>query len=294
MDYTNDEFKPNVNFPVIFSSFGPGIRSHIGKPEKFYFGGLNMQHISEIQFKRNLLLTSEINQPIYQNFNEAQSRPESLLPHVRTEVIDYLQQDDIYITRMQLDYIFSPYKEVYAKFSGGIYEAMFGGIGAEILYKPFLKNYYIGLELYHVKQRSYEQRFGFMNYDTTTGHINFGYLLPLGVEANISFGRYLAKDDGYTFDLSRTTKSGFKTGFYFTRTNVSAELFGEGSFDKGFYIQVPLDLLTGSNNGNYSNFKLAPLTRDGGAKLMYDKDLRGLINNSRLSEIYDNWDGFLN
>ena len=35
-------------------------------------------------------------------------------------------------------------------------------------------------------------------------------------------------------------------GFYFTRTNVSKELFGEGSFDKGFYFQIPLDLF--SNN----------------------------------------------
>ena len=72
-------------------------------------------------------------------------------------------------------------------------------------------------------------------------------------------------------DLSRRTNSGFKSGIYFTRTDVSAELFGEGSFDKGFYFQIPLDLLSNSYNGNYSTFRLSPLTRDGGAKLNYEE-----------------------
>ena len=110
----------------------------------------------------------------------------------------------------------------------------------------------------------------------------------------MSFGRYLARDDGYTFDLGRRTKSGFKAGIYFTRTNISAETFGEGSFDKGFYFQIPMDLLNKNYKGNYSTFKLAPLTRDGGAKLIYDKDLRGLVYNSTRYELYNQWDGFLN
>ena len=118
--------------------------------------------------------------------------------------------------------------------------------------------------------------------------------MPLGLEANISFGRYLAKDDGYTFDLSKRTRSGFKAGIYFTRTDVSAELFGEGSFDKGFYFQIPIDLLSRNYSGNYSTFKLSPLTRDGGAKLMHDKNLKGLIYNSSRYELERQWNGFLN
>ena len=150
-------------------------------------------------------------------------------------------------------------------------------------------NLNLSLEAFYVKQRAYDQTFYFRKYKTTTGHINVGYLFPLGIESNISFGRYLAKDDGYTFDLSRRTKSGFKAGIYFTRTNVSAELFGEGSFDKGFYFQVPMDLFSKNYSGGYSNFKLSPLTRDGGAKLEFDKDLRGLIYNSSLNELQNSW-----
>jgi hypothetical protein len=292
--FKEDEFRPNINFPVIFSSINPTLVTHIGNPEKFFFGGINLQHINEVQFSRNLLLSTELNARVYGNFENTISGPGSVMEHVRTDLVEYLKEDDIVISRMQLDYIWSPRKDTYAKLSGGIYETMFAGYGIETLYKPFGKNYSLGFELFHVKQRSFDQRFSFKDYSTVTGHLNFGYSLPLGIESNISYGRYLAKDDGFTFDLGRRTRSGFKAGIYFTRTNVSAETFGEGSFDKGFYIQIPMDLFSTSYSGNYSTFKLSPLTRDGGAKLIHDKDLKGLIYNSTYRELSQQWRGLLN
>jgi len=289
-----DEFKPTIDFPIIFSSISPALVTHIGNPEKFFFGGINLQHISEIQFSRSLLLSSELNARVYGDFKNTISGPGSVMEHVRTDLVEYLKEDDIVISRMQLDYIWSPRKDTYAKLSGGIYETMFAGYGVETLYKPFMKNYSVGFEIFYVKQRSFDQRFSFKDYSTVTGHINFGYSLPLGIESNISYGRYLAKDDGFTFDLGRRTKSGFKAGIYFTRTNVSAETFGEGSFDKGFYFQIPIDLFSSDYSGNYSTFKLSPLTRDGGAKLIHDKDLRGLIYNSTYRELSQQWRGLLN
>jgi hypothetical protein len=293
-EFLEAEFKPKINFPVIFSSISPSIVSHLGNPEKFYFGGINLQHISEVQFNRNLLLSTELSLPLYDNFQDTVSGSGSAMRHVRSDLVQYLKEDDMHIKRMQLDYIWSPYKDVYAKITGGIFEPMFGGFGGELLFKPFDKNYNIGLELFHVKQRSFDQRFNFQDYETVTGHITLGYQFAAGIESKLSFGRYLAKDDGYTLDIGRRTKSGFKAGVYFTRTNVSAELFGEGSFDKGFYFQIPIDLFNNEYRGNYSTFKLSPLTRDGGAKLIHDKDLRGLIYNSSFYELNSQWGGFLN
>ena len=292
--YLQDEFKPNVNFPAIFSTFSPEVLTHIGAPEKFYFGGLNIKNVSEIQFSRNLILTSEINARIYDNFRNTVAGADSVMEHVRTDLVQYLKEDDIYITRMQLDYIWSPYKEVYAKVSGGIYETMFAGIGIEALYKPFNNNFSIGANIFQVKQRAYDQKFGFRNYKTSTGHVSFGYELPFGIYSDLSFGRYLAKDDGFTYDLSRTTPSGLKAGIYFTRTDIPAEIFGEGSFDKGFYFQIPMDFLTNGYSSNYFSFKLSPLTRDGGAKLNNGMDLRGIIYNSSSNEISKQWKGYHN
>ena len=287
--YKNHEFQPSIDFPVVFSSLSPSLVSYVGNPEKFYFGGLDIQNTSEIQFNRSLLLSTEINYSLYNNFQDTISGPASKMEHVRTDKVQYLKNANLYIKRMQLDYIWSPKKDLYAKVSGGIFESMFGGFGGQILYKPFNSNFNISFEGFYVRQRGYDQTFKFRKYKTSTAHLNIGYIFPMGLESNVSYGRYLAKDDGFTLDLSRRTNSGFKAGIYFTRTNVSSELFGEGSFDKGFYFQIPMDLFSKDYTGGYSNLKLSPLTRDGGAKLEFDKDLRGLIYNSSLNELQQAW-----
>jgi len=287
--YKSHEFRPSVKFPAIFSSFSPVLNSYIGNPEKFYFGGVDIQNTSEIQFNRNFLLSSEINYSLYNNFQDTVAGPASDMEHVRTDKVQYLKNADLYIKRLQLDYIWSPQKDLYAKLSGGIFETMFAGFGGQILYKPFDSNLNISFEGFYVRQREFDQTFKFKSYKTTTAHLNIGYSFPMGIESNISYGRYLAKDDGFTFNISRKTMSGFKAGIYFTRTNVSAALFGEGSFDKGFYFQIPMDIFSRDYRGGYSNFKLSPLTRDGGAKLEFDKDLRGLISNSSLNELKQGW-----
>ena len=57
-------------------------------------------------------------------------------------------------------------------------------------------------------------------------------------------GRYLAKDSGVTFDFSRIFRSGMRVGAFFSLTDISFEEFGEGSFDKGFYFHVPLEIFS--------------------------------------------------
>jgi hypothetical protein len=292
--YKQAKFRPNVDFPVIFSNTSPSVVTHIGNPEKFYYGGINITNTTEVQFSRNLLLSSELEYSIYNDIQDTVSGPGSKMQHVRTDLVQYLKEDDLYISRLQLDYIWSPYKDMYTKISGGIFETMYAGIGFEGIYKPFKSNFAIGAEIFSVRQRAFNQKFQFRDYKTTTGHINLTYQFFKGIELNLSYGRYLAKDDGFTFDLSRNTSSGFKSGIYFTRTDVPAEIFGEGSFDKGFYFQIPLDLFSNKYSGNYSTFKLSPLTRDGGAKLVHDKNLKGLIFNSTYSELNSQWGGFLN
>ena len=80
-------------------------------------------------------------------------------------------------------------------------------------------------------------------------------------------GRYLAKDRGYTFEARPTFDSGFSLGGFFTRTNVSAADFGEGSFDKGLFFRIPFNgILPGNTRGSYTT-TLRPLERDGGRRL---------------------------
>ncbi|MDA0900420.1 MAG: YjbH domain-containing protein [Proteobacteria bacterium] len=291
--YSSYEFRPTIKYPASFTGIAPALVNHIGDPVKFYYGGIVLRLDNEIQFSSRLQLNTEIHQNIANNFDEKRNYPDSLLPKVRTEIVSYLQESDSYISRMQLDYFFYPYRELFGKFSAGILENMYAGAGVEFLYKPFEQNFSFGLEAYRAIKRAFDRRFDLLKYEINTGHINFNYYLPQwGILGTLSYGKYLAGDEGYTFDISRRFSSGFRTGIFFTRTNVSAEQFGEGSFDKGFYFQIPIDLFLNDYRGGYINFKLRPLTRDGGQKLEAGNDLIGIMHTTSRAEIERDWGSF--
>ena len=170
---------------------------------------------------------------------------------------------------------------------------MFGGIGGEVLFRDINKPWYLTANFHWVKQREFRQRLSFRDYETFTGHLNFIWETPLdGVKLIMSGGRYLAKDSGVTLNLSKSFKSGFTLGFFATKTDISSEEFGEGSFDKGIYFSIPLDVVSSKYQKNNAKFIWRNLTKDGGAMLSGTMDLGGFIENS--SSYYLNYlnDGF--
>lgn len=293
-NYKNDEFQPKVMFPVISFNLSPDIRSHVGSPERFLFSGIGLKLNTEIQINRNLTLYSVIGQNLTNNFDEKVSRPSSRLPLVRTEIVDYLQQsDNLYIRNLQIDYISSISKNLSYRWTAGYLEEMYGGISTEVLYKPFKSNFATSIEINKIKKRFYDGRFDFLDYENTTHHLNIAYYEP---NSNIllkwSYGEYLAGDRGYTLDLSRRMPSGWRGGFYFSRTNVSARDFGEGSFDKGFYFYVPFNIFQESYTKEGFGFSLKTLTRDGGQKLIINNRLIDSFYGSSLTEINESWQNY--
>ena len=86
----------------------------------------------------------------------------------------------------------------------------------------------------------------------------------------ISYGEYLAGDEGATFEISRTYLNGVKFGVFASFTDVTADQFGEGTFDKGIFFNIPLA-------GNLINYTWRPLTKDPGAKLNRKHTLYDLL-----------------
>ena len=80
--------------------------------------------------------------------------------------------------------------------------------------------------------------------------------------------------------MSKTFKTGFTLGFYATKTDISAKEFGEGSFDKGIYFSIPLDLVSRNYRKNNARFVWKNLTKDGGAMLSGGLDFQGYVENS--------------
>ena len=67
----------------------------------------------------------------------------------------------------------------------------------------------------------------FRDYETTTGHLGLYYDFPSKISGQLLIGKYLAGDKGATLDLSKRFESGFALGIFATKTNLSAEEFGE-------------------------------------------------------------------
>ena len=75
---------------------------------------------------------------------------------------------------------------------------------------------------------------------------------------------------GSTIEFSRTFENGVRFGAFATFTDVSRQDFGEGSFDKGIFFNIPIygDLIT---------YTWRPLTKDPGAKLVRRHSLHDLL-----------------
>ena len=197
----------------------------------------------------------------------------------------YLKEGSTNIARMKLDYIWSPKKDIFIRADIGYIEEMFGGMGGEILFRPFDKSFAFGLTGHYLKQREYKQRFGFRKYNVFSGHFNSYFKLSKDILLQIHAGRYLAKDRGVTLDISRSFNSGFRLGVFATKTNISKEEFGEGSFNKGFYFSIPLDLYYREYKNGNIGFSMQPLTRDGGAMLNNHNSLYSIFGETTRSSI---------
>ena len=304
--YKKSDFKPRVIFPEIRTNIAPAVRNMIGGPEAFYLGQLWIRINNTIKFRRGLEFSTVIGLNLWQNFNELRTPSDSVLPHVRSDIQEYLKEGQNNIMRMKLDYIFSPYKDIYARLDAGLLEEMFGGVGGEILYRPFDKTWAVGLSLHRVRQRDFKQKFGFLNgprtsvgtkgmkYEVETGHLEIYKEFPSqGVIAQVMAGKFLAGDKGATLDVSRRFSTGLRLGFFFTLTDATKDEFGEGSFDKGIYFQIPHDLFFTNFSTGQVFFGIHPLTRDGGALLVQHHSLYSITGNTAKYEIERDWDDII-
>ena len=243
--------------------------------EEFFKGAFLVENNSEIVLKKNLFFNINLKYSLANNFNDLRYPPVDTFPaQVRSDVKQYLKNMDkgVLIGRAQLDYHYSHKKDHHFMLTGGILEDMFSGYGAEYLYFSPNTNYSFGFEIFNVKKRDYNWGFDHLDYKNLVFNANFYYrnygLIPFDMK--ISAGEYLAGDKGSTIEFSRSFKSGVRFGMFATFTDVSSKEFGEGSFDKGIFFNIPI-------YGNSIKYTWRPLTKDPGAKLVRRNSLHDLL-----------------
>ena len=280
-----------TRYPGFDWTMGPSLRQSVGGPDNFYYVQLWWRTDAELTLGDGLSLSGAAGLNVYNNFDTLTLPSNSKLPHVRSDIAQYLKEGENNIVRLETDFIRSPLSDVYTRLSAGIFEEMYGGAAGEVLWRPYGRRWAIGVDVNYLKQRDYNQAFDFRNYKIATGFIDFYYQLPIyNVLARLSAGRYLAGDKGATVDLSRQFANGVRAGIFATKTNVSAAQFGEGSFDKGVYIVLPLDLFFTSSSQAYASALFRPTTRDGGQRALDGKSLYSVTDGHSPSAFASGWD----
>ncbi len=280
-------------YPDFSWSLGPAYRQLFGGPDQYYAYQVYALLGAKVEVLPNLLLSGGYSIDVYNTFDTLQLESNSQLPRVRSDLKNYLQQGASGLDSLQASYFADLGKDWYGRASAGIFEQMFAGAGGEVLYAPQQASWAVGGDFYWAKQRDFDGGFGFQPYETTTGHLTWYQDLPFyDLTTKISAGRYLAGDDGATLDLSRRFDNGIVVGVFATRTDVPAQRFGEGSFDKGFYIDIPLDVFFMRSSKSRRSFTFRPVTRDGGARLGTPYPLYPMVDAYKHDRWQQDWKEF--
>ena len=240
----------------------------------------------------NIFLAGSISKSIWGNLDDDTNGSSSALPPVRTQAGRYAAEGDPAISHLTASMYGRPGKHLYSRVTVGYLEKMFGGVSAEVLWKPVDSQLAVGAEVAWVKQRAFDQLFGFQDYSIVTGHVSAYYDFGNGFTGQLDVGRYLAGDYGATLSIDRTFDNGWKIGGFVTKTNVSAEDFGEGSFDKGIRLTIPFEWAFGTPSRGASNAELRSLSRDGGARLEVDGRLFEWVDEGHGDALASRWGKF--
>lgn len=261
---------------------GPYVEGSIFDPDNPILVNVGIQAQAEYRFGNGFVAEGAVRASLAGNFENSQIVNADIIlpdppPTVRTEAALYRQQSDIYVERLTLAHFGRPAENLYSRVSFGYLERMYAGVSGELLWQPANSRLGLGLEVNHVWAREYDGGFGLRDYNVTTGHVSAYYRLNDNFDLQVDAGRYLAGDWGATFSVDRTFRNGWRVGAYATFTDVSFESFGEGSFDKGIEIEIPLAWFLGTSNQRSTDFRLQPLLRDGGARVQVDGRLHDLV-----------------
>lgn len=269
--------------------FSPGYQQTVGGPNAFILYQLSADYQASYAFTPNVWWSGEASYNLINNYDKFTYDAPSNLPRVRTYVREYLTTARLTIPLFQLTAATRLAPDWYAMAYGGMLEMMYGGVGGEVLYRPFGQQWALGADVNWVRQRAFDQRFSFRPYHVMTGQLTGYFDTGVdGVLAKLSVGRYLAGDWGGTIDLSRQFRNGVRIGAWATFTNVSAAQFGEGSFDKGIYLSIPFDLLLPRSTRRNADIVWQPLLRDGGARLNRQYTLYDLTRDRNGGSFYNN------
>lgn len=285
----------------LYYGIAPKLQQSFGGAENFYLYSVGVVGGASYHLGNHWLFSGSFYGNIidnYDQFNYEVPPDGTNVKRVRTLNREYFSKT-LRLDTLQVNYFDRLSTNFYGQAYAGYLESMYAGAGGELLYRPLGSNWALGVDANYVKQRDPDTYMGLFkeeqHYDSNLGR---SYRVQTGVATGhatlywqpkfwnafdntlvqISAGRYLAEDVGVTVDFSKQFDSGVIAGVFATKTDMSAEEFGEGSFNKGFYVSIPLDIMTVTPTKNRTTISWLPLQRDGGQMLGRQYSLYGMTD----------------
>lgn len=256
---------------------------------------LTAQLRASVRVSPGLSFSGLVRQPVLGVFSDPGPDPAGSLPPVQSDSQRYYANWTPKLVRLTGDYLFKLNPDTYGRVSAGLLERQFGGVSGEVLWKPVDQNWGLGAELNWVAQRDFDSPFGFGYYDYNVVmggaslYWNTGWQ---GIETQLFAGRYLAGDWGATFSVARRFANGWSVGAFVTKTDVTEDEFGEGSFDKGLTISIPLRWSTPFETRQSVEGDLRSLASNGGATLDIENRLYPIVRDMDRDHLEQNWGSF--
>jgi hypothetical protein len=286
-------------FPRFEYGIGPFLRLSVFDPDNPVRGNFGIQAKAQYHIAPGWIAEGSVSQKLLGNLDDVSVPGVSDLPRVRSNQAFYAQTETPTIDYLTIAKYGRPARNIYSRVTVGYLERMYAGVSAEVLWKPVDSRLGLGAEINYVQPREYDQQFGLRTRDTTggvipewNGHLSAYYDVGYGFETQLDAGRYLAGDWGATLAVDRVFANGWRVGAYATKTNVSSSTFGEGSFDKGIRIEIPLAWGIGTPTLQKSTTKLRSLARDGGAQLDVNGRLYEQLRDTHRAEMAKSWGKF--
>jgi exopolysaccharide biosynthesis protein YbjH len=212
----------------------------------------------------------------------------SPLQHVRSDRGLYIERGDPSVETLKLDYLFKAAPAVYGRISAGYLERAFGGVSAEVLWKPADQNWGFGLEVNRLQQRDFGNVFGFQNYSVTTGYVSAYMEFKGGFSTQLDVGRYLAGDQGATISIDKRFANGWSAGVFATKSNANVA----EDMKKGFRVTIPLNWVMKTPSRTNYDIAFGSTGADAGSRLRLNNRLYDKVREYHRTELNDSWARF--
>ena len=220
-------------------------------------------------------------------YSDIESSNNPIPDAVRSDSWKYLD-DGCVVDKLIFNQALKLTAKTFAGFRCGYFEKMYAGVGGELLTFIGDGRLAVGVEGDWVRKREPDTQMDLMNFESHTMLANAYYNLN-GVDIihqkrfdltfHAQYGRYLAGDCGWLFNISRQYDNGVIIGCWYSVTDTDDLTdVNVGYHDKGVFLSMPVRMFVSHETSRLYGYSISPWTRDVAVSVFHLQTLYNLAS----------------